>query len=172
MSPERQVLAAKALVIGLVTFTTQLVAVVIAVQLGKRIMLANGGFQPVSLLIELRLMIGTAAVVAVAAIFALALGALLRRRIIAVIAGLVLTVAPFILANLVPDTLSQWLLRLTPAAGFAIQQAFPAYPQVDAAYMLQAGYYPLTPWAGFAVLCGYAVLALGLAVVVPHRKDG
>jgi hypothetical protein len=172
VSPERRVLAAKALVIGLVTFTTQLVAVVIAVQLGKRIMLANGGFQPVSLLTELRLMIGTAAVVAVAAIFALALGALLRRRIIAVIAGLALTVVPFILANLVPDTVSQWLLRLTPAAGFAIQQAFPAYPQVDAAYTLQAGYYPLTPWAGFAVLCGYAVLALGLAVVVPHRKDG
>jgi hypothetical protein len=173
VSPDRRVLAAKALVLGLVTFTTQLAAVIIAVQLGKRIMLANGGFQEVPLLIELRLMIGTAAVVAVATIFALALGALFRRRIIAVTAGLALTVVPFIFvsANLLPDAASQWLLRFTPAAGFAIQQAFPAYPQVDAAYTLQGGYYPLAPWAGFAVLCGYTVLILGLALLLLHRKE-
>jgi len=29
----------------------------------------------------------------------------------------------------------------------------------------------ITPWAGFAVLCGYAALALGLAVIVLRRRD-
>lgn len=62
-SPNRRMLGAKALVIGGATFTTQLVAAIVAVQLGKRIMLSNGGVLPVSLLTELRIMVGTAAAV-------------------------------------------------------------------------------------------------------------
>ncbi|BCL84595.1 hypothetical protein ccbrp13_70600 [Ktedonobacteria bacterium brp13] len=167
-----RVLAAQALVIGLVAFTTQLVAAVVAVQLGKRIMLSNHTIiLPVDPLTELRVMFGTAALVGVVAVFALALGVLFRYRVVAVIVGLALTVLPFILANLAPLAVSQWLLRLTPAAGFAIQQSIPEYPQVIGLYTLQAGYYPLAPWVGFAVLCGYTVLALGLAVFVPRHRD-
>jgi hypothetical protein len=166
-----RVLAAKALVIGLATFTTQLVAAVIALQIGKRIMLSTGTVVlPVGPLTELRIMFGTAALVGIAAVFALALGALFRRRIVAVTVALALTVFPFILANLAPLAISQWLLRLTPAAGFAIQQSIPAYPQVIDLYTPQAGYYPLAPWVGFAVLCGFTMLALGLAVFVPRRR--
>jgi hypothetical protein len=40
---------------------------------------------------------------------------------------------------------AQWLLRLTPAAGFAIQQSIPEYPQVLDLYAPSAGYYPLAP---------------------------
>jgi uncharacterized membrane protein len=92
--------------------------------------------------------------------FALALVALFRRRAVAVTVSIGLTVIPFLLTfvNLAP--VSQWLLQFTPAAGFAIQQSIPVYPQVADMYTPQAGYYPLAPWAGFAVLCGYAVLAL------------
>jgi uncharacterized membrane protein len=32
-------------------------------------------------------------------------------------------------------------------------------------------YYPLAPWTGFAVLCGYAVLAMGLALFLLRRRD-
>lgn len=169
-----QVLAAKAVVIGLVTFTTQLVAALIAVQLGKRMILSHGAIiLEVGPLTELRVMVGTAALVGVAAVFALALGALFRHRVVAVMVSIALTVLPFILAfaGLVPDAWSQWLLRLTPDAGFAIQQSIPAYPQVIGLHTPQFGYYPLAPWAGFAVLCGYTVLALGLASFVPRRKD-
>jgi len=63
------------------------------------------------------------------------------------------------------------VLRVTPAAAFAIQQSVPAYPQVTAAYTPPI-YFPLSPWAGFGVLCGYAALALGLAVVLLRRRDG
>jgi ABC-type transport system involved in multi-copper enzyme maturation permease subunit len=38
-------------------------------------------------------------------------------------------------------------------------------------YTPQAGYYPLAPWAGFAVLCGYTALALGLAAFLLRRRD-
>jgi hypothetical protein len=169
-----QILVAKAVVIGLVTFTTQLMAALIAIQLGKRIVLSHGSIiLAVSTLTELRVVIGTAALVGVAAVFALALGALFRHRVMAVMVSITLIALPFILAfaGLVPDAWSQWLLRLTPDAGFAIQQSIPAYPQVIGLYMPRFGYYPLAPWAGFAVLCGYTVLALGLASFVPRHKD-
>ena len=37
-------------------------------------------------------------------------------------------------------------------------------------YTPLVGYYPLAPWAGFAVLCGYTALALGLAVFLLRRR--
>ena len=63
----------------------------------------------------------------------------------------------------------EWL-RLTPAAGFAIQQSIPKYPQVIGLYVPLASFYPLEPWAGFAVLCGYTALALGLAIFLLRRR--
>jgi len=33
------------------------------------------------------------------------------------------------------------------------------------------GYYPLAPWAGLAVLCGWAAVALALAVWTLNRRD-
>jgi uncharacterized membrane protein len=42
---------------------------------------------------------------------------------------------------------------------------------VRAPYTPANGYFPLAPWAGFAVLCGYAVLALALAVILLRRRD-
>ena len=74
-------------------------------------------------------------------------------------------------ASALPAGVSAWLLRLTPAAAFAIQQSLPQYPQVTAAYTPSVGYFPLAPWAGFAVLCGYAALALGLASYLLRRRD-
>jgi hypothetical protein len=63
------------------------------------------------------------------------------------------------------------LFRVTPAAGFAIQSAYPRYPQVTASYTTAGGYYPLAPWAGFAVLCVWAAAALALAVFLLRRRD-
>jgi hypothetical protein len=31
--------------------------------------------------------------------------------------------------------------------------------------------YPLAPWAGFAVLCGYDVLGMGLDLFLLRRRD-
>jgi ABC-type transport system involved in multi-copper enzyme maturation permease subunit len=38
-------------------------------------------------------------------------------------------------------------------------------------YILGIGPGPLAPWTGFAVLCGYAVLAMGLALFLLRRRD-
>jgi ABC-type transport system involved in multi-copper enzyme maturation permease subunit len=174
-SPRRgRVLVAKAIVIGLVTFAAGLIATAVAVPMCTRILRSNGNYiLPVTSLTELRVMVGTAALLAVAAVFALALGALFRRSVAAVTAAIVVLVLPHVLAtsSVLPEGAAQWLLRLTPAAAFAIQQSIPEYPQVTSHYVPQDGYYPLTPWAGFAVFCGYAAIALGLAVFWLRRRD-
>ncbi|WP_233530897.1 DUF1349 domain-containing protein [Paenibacillus alkalitolerans] len=166
-----RVMAAKAIVIGTITFAAGLVAAIVAVPLSKQILLSNGiSVLPVTLLTELRVMFGTAALLAIVAVLATALAALIRRSVAAMAASLTVVVLPYILANIVPFSASKWLLRLTPAAGFAIQQSIPEYPQVISLYTPQLGYYPLAPWAGFAVLCGYTALALGLAAFMLQRR--
>src|SRR6266540_7347695 len=81
-------------------------------------------------------------------------------------------VLPYLLAAfpLLPDEVSKWLLRLTPAAGFAVEQTIRQYPQVVAHYAPSEGYFPLAWWAGFAVLCGYTAIACGLALSRIRRR--
>ncbi|GLW96503.1 ABC transporter permease subunit [Microtetraspora sp. NBRC 16547] len=169
-----RVLAAKATVIGTVTFVAGLAAAGIAVVVGTRILRSNGNpVLPVSTLTELRVIAGVAALLAVAAVLAFALGALFRNSAAAVTVAVAVIVVPHVLAttSVLPLGAAQWLLRLTPAAGFAVQQSIPEYPHVLAYYAPSAGYYPLAPWAGLSVLCAYAALALGLAVVRIRRRD-
>lgn len=174
-SPRRgRALAAKAAVIGVVTFVVGLAATAVTLPLGTRILHANGiNILPVSQLTELRVVVGTAALLAVVAVSALALGVLFRRSIAAVTVGVAVVVLPYFLAvgAVLPEGAAAWLMRVTPAAGFAIQQSIPEYPQVIGHYAPSTGYYPLAPWLGFAVLCGYAALALGLAALRLRRSD-
>ena len=175
-TPRRgQVLAAKAVVIGAVTFVAGLASTAVAVLLGVRMMRANGQYViPVTTFTELRVMIGTAAVLAVAAVFALAVGAMLRRSAATVTAVIVVIVLPYFVAvvdPVLPAAAADWVDRVTPAAAFAVQQTIPAYPQISNLYTPSFGYFPLPPWAGVTVLCAWAALALGLAVILLNRRD-
>ncbi|HEY4463470.1 MAG TPA: ABC transporter permease subunit [Streptosporangiaceae bacterium] len=173
-SPRRgRVLAAKATVIGLVTFVAGLVAAAAAVLFGAQLAQSKAYLFPVSGLTEVRVITGTALLLALAAVLALALGTVLRRSAAAITIVIVAIVLPYILgvASVLPVGVSDWLLRLTPAAAFAIQQGAPQYPQVFTVYSPASGYFPLAPWAGLAVLAAYAAVALGLAAVVLRRRD-
>ncbi|MEU8173627.1 hypothetical protein AB0C14_12180 [Microbispora hainanensis] len=166
--------AAKVVVTGAVAFTAGLTAAALTIPLGARILRANGNaVLSVSTFTELRVVAGAAALTAAVAILALACGALLRRGAVAVTAAVGMVVVPHILAtaSVLPLGLAEWLLRLTPAAGFAVQQSVPEYAQVLGYYSPQGGYYPLPPLAGLAVLCGYAALAAVLAAVRMSRAD-
>jgi ABC-type transport system involved in multi-copper enzyme maturation permease subunit len=174
-TPRRgRVLAAKAVVIGAVSFAAGLVGAVAAVLLSERLLRDNGHFVfPVAAITEARVVVGTAAVLAIAAVLAVAIGAIVRRSAEAVAVVIVVIVLPYILAvpHVLPAAAARWLLRITPAAGFAFQQSIPQYPQVSNAYTPSSGYFPLAPWVGFAVLCGYTALALGVAVLLLRRRD-
>jgi ABC-type transport system involved in multi-copper enzyme maturation permease subunit len=129
---------------------------------------------PVSGLTEARVIAGSAALLAVAAVLALALGVIWRNGAGPVTGTIALMVVPFFFTGpmaVLHGTAADWLLRVTPAAGFAVQQVLPAYPQVASTYTPQYGYYPLPPWAGFAVLCAWAAAALALAVFLLRRRD-
>jgi len=175
-SPRRgRVLAAKAIVLAAVTFVGGLITIAIAIPLGEHLLQENGNpIYPVSALTEAQIMVGTAALLAVCAVLALAVGTLLRRSagaVTAVIAGIVLPYVLAVIGGILPTGAAEWLLRITPAAAFAIQQTVPAYSQVKAQYTPSTGYFPLAPWAGFAVLCAWAAAAFALAVFMLRRRD-
>jgi ABC-type transport system involved in multi-copper enzyme maturation permease subunit len=174
-SPRRsRVLAAKAIVLGVVTFVAGLAGAVVAVPLGERLARANGVYLfPVTSLAQLRVEVGTAALLATAAILALAVGTMFRRSAGAVTTVTAAIAAPYILVAIpfIPASVTDWLTRVTPAAAFAVQQTLVPYHQVTSIYTPYNGYYPLAPWAGFAVLAGYAVVSLAAAAVLLRRRD-
>ncbi|SEO65817.1 hypothetical protein [Amycolatopsis saalfeldensis] len=163
----RPVRAARAGVVGAAAFVTGLVATGVVIPAGLAILKGNGILvQPSPVLTDVRVIVGVAAVLAVCAVLAYGLGVWLRRGWAAVLIGLSVVAVPFAVTAipLLPDPVSEWLLRVTPAAGFAVQQTLVEYPQVTAHYAPSAGYFPLPGWAGLAVLCGYTIVALRLAL--------
>jgi ABC-type transport system involved in multi-copper enzyme maturation permease subunit len=173
-SPRRgRVLAAKSLVIGSATFVLGLIAAAVGLIAGIQLSHASGEYVlPVTWLTGLRVVVGTALLLGICAVLALAIGTIVRRSAVAVTAAIGAIVVPYLIAlSVLPLGAADWLLRVSPAAAFALQQSVPAYPQVDAVYSPVAGYFPLAPWAGFAVLCGWTALALGLAVFLLRRRD-
>ncbi|GAA1661586.1 hypothetical protein GCM10009733_069090 [Nonomuraea maheshkhaliensis] len=162
----RQVIAARALVVAGAVFVTGLVAVGVVLPVGLEIMKGNGiVVPPLPVPTGVRVITGLATVLALCAVVAYGLGVLLRRGWTALVAGLSLIALPYVVTAfpLLPDAVSDWLLRLTPAAGFAVKQTLVEYPQVTQHYAPSAGYFPL-PWpAGLALLCAYALIVLLLA---------
>jgi ABC-type multidrug transport system permease subunit len=174
-SPNRgRMLAAKAIVIGSAAFVAGLAAAAGTVLIGTHIAQSQGtNLFPEPWLTDLRIIVGTAAVIAVAAVLTLAIAAIVRRSTTAIVIVIVTIVIPFVLSAPpgIPTSVVDWLLRITPAAAFAVQQPQPQYYQVQANYIPSSGFFPLAPWAGFAVLCGWTALALVLAAYVLRRRD-
>jgi uncharacterized membrane protein len=122
-------------------------------------------------LTELRVIVGTAGLLAVASVMAMALGVILRRSTGAITATVVGIVLPYMFFPGLPAGAAEWLLRVTPAAALSVQQTLPVYHQVANRYTPTNGYFPLAPWAGFAVLCAYTAVTLTVAVVLLRRRD-
>jgi ABC-type transport system involved in multi-copper enzyme maturation permease subunit len=172
-SPVRgQVLAAKAIVIGAVAFAAGLAAAAAAVTFATGLA-HHRGLSVLSLRwpTELRIIAGTAALIAVAAVFTLAIAAIVRRSGAAITIAIVTIVFPYFLSisNGGATGAADFLLRVTPAAAFAVQQPTPQY--YLAVTSPATGFFPLAPWAGLAVLCGWTVLALALAAYLLRRRD-
>ena len=173
-SPRRVgVLAAKAAVVGFVTFVVGAITAAVVVTVGPRVLRAAGAYVTAATTgTQVRLVLGTGALLAVGAVLGLAIGTLLRRSVPAIATAVVLIVLPYLLAlTVLPAVAGDWLLRVTPAAAFAIQQASPRYHQVDNLYIPNTGYFPLPPWAGFGVLVAWTAAGLVLAAVRLSRSD-
>jgi len=174
-TPSRgRVLAAKAVVVGAAGFIAGLLGAGIAVLTGEAITRARGYYAfPVSGLTEARVIVGTALIAAFASVLALAIATIVRRSAATVAIVIVVIVLPYFFAeaSVLPLSAVDWLLRVMPAAGFALQQVYPAYHQVSMIYAPFSGYFPLAPWAGLAVLAAWTAAALALAAYLLHRRD-
>jgi ABC-type transport system involved in multi-copper enzyme maturation permease subunit len=177
-SPRRgRVLAAKAIVIGSVTFVAGLVGTAIAVLIAERKLHSGGWASPVYPVWALtsghglQIVVGTAGLLGVAAILALSAGAVLRRSAGAITAVVGLMIVPVILGVILPQNAAVWLLRLTPAAAFSLQGGTTRYSQVMHACLPYNGCFPVAPWNGFAVACVWAAAALAIAILVLRRRD-
>jgi ABC-type transport system involved in multi-copper enzyme maturation permease subunit len=170
-----RVLSAKALVVGAVAFAAGLAGTAVAVPVGQRVLRDHGVYlPPVGTLAELRVIVGTAAVIAVCAVLAVAVGTIVRRGAAAVAAVIALIAVPYVLTvpiPVLPLAAADWVMRLTPAAAFAVEQTVTQYHQVDEVYAPAYGYFPLAPWAGLAVLCAWTAVALVAAYVALNRRD-
>ncbi|MBY8345872.1 DUF1349 domain-containing protein [Streptomyces spinosirectus] len=172
-----KVLAAKTTVIAAVTFAAGLLATAVGFSLAQSVLRHNGftppEFPDLSLLQNpaLRAVVGSAALLSLVAVLALGVAAVLRNSAGTIAVVVALVILPQILSFAFPLPAAQWLLRVTPAAAFAIQQGVTRYPQVDHNCLPESGCYPLSPWHGFAVLAAYAVAALLLAAWRLRRRD-
>ena len=97
----------------------------------------------------------------------------MRRGAATVAVAVVAIVVPYFLAVFaaVPLSAGDWLLRVMPAAGFALEEPYPAYDQVSMFYAPFSGYFPLPGWAGLAVLAAWTAAALALAAYLLRRRD-
>jgi len=169
-----RILAAKAIVVAVIGFVVGLIGAGIAILAGKAITKAAGHYAfPISGMAEAKVILGTAIVTAIAAVLAMAIGIIVRRSAATVAVVVIVIVLPYFLAeaSVVPLGAGDWLLRVLPAAGFALQQPYPAYSQVAMHYTPFSGYFPLAPWAGLAVLAAWTAAALALAAYLLRRRD-
>jgi len=159
------VLAAKALVVAGVAFVVGLPASTAAFLVAQPILRDRGvrpPAYPYRSLIEvdvLRAVVGTAAALALLAVFALAIGMLLRRSSRALPLVIAVVMVPQIVGPLLSLDADKWLTRLTPTAGLAIQETTERF---DTA---------IDPWAGLGVLAAYTALALTIALWSLRHRD-
>jgi ABC-2 type transport system permease protein len=106
----------------------------------------------------LRVVVGMSLYITVAGLVALAIGALLRNSAAAITAVVGLFFVVPIIMQVMPDSIARAAKFLPSNAGGALANLATSPEQ-------------LAPWAGFAVLCGYAVVAVTAAAWRLRRVD-
>lgn len=172
VNPRRgRVLAAKATVLGATTFAAGLVAALVAFVTTQPILRDRGFAPPTFATVSLtdwpvlRAVVGSAAFLALIALFGLGLGTILRRSAGAITVTVVLVLLPSIVGTFLPLSAAKALMLATPAAGFAIQRA------KEPTDTLVEPWAAIGPWTGLGVLCLYTAAALGVAFWSLRRRD-
>jgi ABC-2 type transport system permease protein len=154
------VLWGKLAVFAGVIFSISLVASVISFFLGQALLNSHHLGVSVAAPGALRSIIGAALYVTVSGMIGVALGALFRNTAagIATFAGVFFVIPP--LTGLLPASISDHLSQYLPSyAGDAVWGGARGVTNA------------LSPWTGFAVLCGYAVVVIAAAALRLRRVD-
>jgi ABC-2 type transport system permease protein len=141
-------------------FSISLVASFISFFLGQTLLSSHHLNVAISAPGALRSVVGAALYITVAGLIGVALGALFRNTAagIATFAGVFFVLPP--LAGLLPSSVSSHLVQYLPSnAGGVLWGS------------VQGVQHVLSPWTGFALLCGYAVVLIGAAAWRLRRSD-
>lgn len=159
--PQRRLmLAAKTLVFAAVVMVVGLVACVSAFSIGQAIFTAKNAGVSLGDSGVLRAVVGGALYLTAVGLMGVGLAVILRRTAgaIATLVGLLLVLP--ILVNFLPSPWNDDIAGYLPGeAGGAIFQ------------VVRRSSTALSPWAGFAVLCAYAAVALVVGAVLIDRRD-
>jgi ABC-2 type transport system permease protein len=155
----RLLLAAKAIVFVVTGLIVGIFASFVAYFLFQAFLSDNSFHSSLSDPGVLRAVTGGGLYLAVLGLLGLGLGAIIRGSAGAIAALFGLLFVPQILVQLLPQS---WKATIGPYVPMqAGSQIFSAHPEAGA----------LGPWTGFGVFCLYAVVALGLGLVLINRRD-
>jgi len=155
-------IAAKALVFAIVAFVTGLITCFASFFLGQAIMSSHHISASLSQPNVLRAVIGGALFLTACGMLAFGFGLLLRHTAgaITTVVGLLFVVT--ILVNFLPSSWQNHVDKWMPAdAGTQIWATIPSQGQPPV----------FAPWTGFAVLCGYAAIALIAGLILFRKRD-
>lgn len=172
-TPRRgRVLAAKALVFGAATFVVGLVASVTTFFAAQPVLRASGfgpPAYPTPSLADwpvLRAVVGAAVFLALVGLLGLGLGTILRRSAGAITAVVLAFVPVILVADALPLTAAQWLMRTAPPAGLAILQTLPVDHDTS-----NEAWNMAPPLVGLGVLAGWTAAALAVGYWQLRRRD-
>ena len=152
---------AKVAIFTVVTFVSMAISAVVAFLFGQKLLRSTGRAAAFGQPDVNRAVLGVALYLTVVGLLGMGLGALLRHSAGAISALVgVLLVLP-IIVNFLPSNWQEHVHKYLP--GEAGQQVLIT--------VRDAGGQSLSPWVGFSVFLGYAVLVMALAAVLLKRRD-
>lgn len=163
-NPHRMVMiAAKGIAFTVVALATSLITSFTAFFLGQALMSSHHMSTTIGSPDVLRAVIGGALFLTACGVLAFGLGLLLRHTAagIATVVGLLFVVT--VLVNFLPQSWQNHVDEWVPA--LAGGQLWMTKPQPPGSTPMFA------PWTGFAVLCGYAAIAVAAAVILFRERD-
>jgi ABC-2 type transport system permease protein len=163
-NPHRgMMIAAKGVVFAVVAFAVSVITSFAAFFVGQAIMSSDHISTTLGSPNVLRAVIGGALFLTACGILAFGLGLLLRHTAAGISATVALLFVVTILVNFLPQSWQNHVDKWIPAlAGGQIWMATPQPP----------GNTPMFgPWTSFAVLCGYAAVAVAAGVILFRRRD-
>jgi ABC-2 type transport system permease protein len=155
------VIAAKAVVFAVVAFVTGLITCMASFFLGQALMSSHHISTTISQPHVLRAVIGGALYLTACGLLAFGIGLLLRHTAggISTVVGLLFVLS--VLINFLPQSWQDHVDKWIPAiAGMQIWTTMAGNSRQT-----------FTPWAGFAVFCGYAAIALIAGVLLFRKRD-
>lgn len=152
-------LTAKVVVFGAAAVAVGMVVAFSAFYLGQAVFASKGLDTGLTAPGVLRTVLGTGLYLGVMGLFALGIGGILRHTAGAVTTVLGFMLLPTTLGGLLPQWWQENVIRYLPTN---------AGGQIMLVEVPEGG---LAPWAGFAVFCAWAVVALLLAAILLERRD-